>query len=209
MKDPWPRLLLRACKAGDTCSAKVVLDVEPTAAIAIIDTETSCDAMWMACTSGSAELARTLIEAKGDVNSFNDTGLTCLMIAARKGHKDVIELLLQNEAKSYLRSDQGRLATDYAREQVGDNSIHMRLMEYCRKKEDWTTLEEESRQAGGNKVCGAEALDNLEFAPANTRAVNAATAQLKNMSASQLREGGQDYQQLLEQRALAEVLGYG
>lgn len=207
---PWPRQLLQACEEGNVDAASAVLDVVPEASTCVLDMDSGCDALWMASAFGHADLCRALLDAGSDVDSCSGVGLTPLMIACRKGHAVVVEELLRRGARTHLRSEHGRLATDYAREQLGHGGerLHARLMEHVRAVEDWTTLDEESRQAGGNKVASADALEEL-LGPGNARAAAAATAQLRDMSAEELRAGGQHYQELLEQRALADVLGIG
>eukprot|EP00959_Pyramimonas_sp_CCMP1952_P438547 9181212-Pyramimonas_sp.AAC.1 len=64
------------------------------------------------------------MEAGADVDSSSKTGLTCLMIACRKGHTDILKELLARSAKTYLRSAQGRLASDYAREYGDGHALH-------------------------------------------------------------------------------------
>jgi len=212
---PWPLLLLDAVTAGDAAAAMRIVEAissstggagGPAALLRVVlDFETMTDALWLSCTKGHLELVRALADAGADVNSFNDTGLTCLMIACRKGHREIVQELLKRGAKTHLRSQQGRLATDYAREADGD-TIHDLVVSHCRKTEDWSTLEEEARQSGGNKACSAEVLEGLGR---NATASNAATAALRALPVEEIRDGSDRYKQLLEERALADVLGIG
>eukprot|EP00933_Yihiella_yeosuensis_P055015 TRINITY_DN5364_c2_g4_i1.p1 TRINITY_DN5364_c2_g4~~TRINITY_DN5364_c2_g4_i1.p1 ORF type:complete len:531 (-),score=158.37 TRINITY_DN5364_c2_g4_i1:106-1665(-) len=213
---PWPRLLLEACEKGDSAAATDVvkaISAEEGNAKGLIRTiinfEEMADALWMATTRGHLELCRVLLDAGADVDSYTDTGLTCLMIACRKGHTEIVKELLKRGAKTYLRSDQGRLASDYAREYGDGHAMHDIVISHCKNIEDWSTLEEEARQSGGNKACGREAAEAIIDGRKNAGASTAITAELKAMSADELKEGGDRYKELLEQRALADVLGMG
>lgn len=214
LKEPWPRLLQKACKDGDCEAASSVV-----AAVAadggarallrtVIDFENMADGFWIACTLGHVELVQALIAKEADVNSFSETGLTCLMIACRKGHAKIVAELLAQKSRTHVRSEQGRLALDYSREPAS-NAITDMLLAHCQKHKDWTTLDENARQSGGNKACGADAVQDVLDDRKNASASDAATAQLRSMSASELREGGDNYQRILEERALADVLGVG
>lgn len=214
---PWPHLLLDAVQAGDVQSTQAVLSAisegsDSDAKIvlrSIVNFDDMVDALWMACTLGHTELCKMLLDAGADINSFSKTGLTCLMICCRKGHTAIVKELLSRGAKTYLRSEQGQLATDYAREFGDGHGLHDLVVEHCRKIEDWSTLEEEARQSSGNKACGVEAVEDVIDRRKNTGASNAATAALRALPASELREGSDRYKELLEQRALADVLGMG
>jgi len=214
---PWPHLLLKACVAGDVKAASDIVKAIAAEAAGkagpllrtVLNFEDMADSVWMACTKGHLELAAALLDAGADLDSSTESGLTCLMIACRKGHREVVKELLKRGAKTHLRSEQGRLASDYAREYGDGHQVHDLVVSHCRQSQDWTTLEEEARQAGGNKACGVEAVERLLDSRKNAGASDAATAALKAMSADELREGGDRYRQLLEERALADVLGMG
>eukprot|EP00929_Paragymnodinium_shiwhaense_P073863 TRINITY_DN37746_c0_g1_i1.p1 TRINITY_DN37746_c0_g1~~TRINITY_DN37746_c0_g1_i1.p1 ORF type:complete len:521 (-),score=158.47 TRINITY_DN37746_c0_g1_i1:78-1607(-) len=212
---PWPVLLHEAAEAGDVDAAKSIFKAINSEAVevgglgnllrVVVDFDNMVDALWLSCTRGHTELCKALLEAKADADSFSNTGLTCLMIACRKGHTAIVKELLEHGAKTHYRSQQGRLASDYAREPGdGHHAVHDLVISHAKKVEDWTTLEVEAQQSQGNKACSAEVVDTL-----NLRASKSATAQLKAMSSEELREGGERYKQLLEERALADVLGMG
>eukprot|EP00928_Gymnodinium_smaydae_P039614 TRINITY_DN27022_c0_g1_i1.p1 TRINITY_DN27022_c0_g1~~TRINITY_DN27022_c0_g1_i1.p1 ORF type:complete len:529 (+),score=156.80 TRINITY_DN27022_c0_g1_i1:155-1741(+) len=215
---PWPHLLLDACQAGDEGAVEKILKAikdnnaggglsGTTLLRTILDFEDMADALWMACTKGHLGLCKQLLDAGADPDSFSMTGLTCLMISCRKGHTAIAKELMARGAKTHLRSEQGRLASDYAREYGDGHCLHDIVVEHCRKIEDWSTLEEEARQSGGNKACDVEVVDDLLEGRRNAQASNAATAALKGLSLEEIRSGSDNYKDLLEQRALADVLG--
>lgn len=211
---PWPRILLSACSDGDSEAALTVAKAAAAGSgtqcllRTVIDFENMADGFWTACTRGHLELVKILIAEQADINCSNETGLTCLMIACRKGYTAIVSELLKSGAKTHLRSEQGRLALDYSREGAAGTLPDM-ILAHCQQRKDWTTLDEASRQAGGHKVMGREAVRDILEERGNATASDAATAALRNMSADELREGGADYQRLLEERALADVLGIG
>lgn len=53
--------------------------------------------------SGNVDTVRTLIPSCVDVNSRDDTGKTMLMIAASKGHEEIVELLVNAGANIHAR----------------------------------------------------------------------------------------------------------
>jgi len=215
--EPWPRTLLAASRAGDTaCAAQILRAIASEEAVefgsataplsTVVDFEHAADALWSACACGHLEVCRVLLDARADVDTCSETGLTALMVACRKGHREVVSELLRHGARTYLRSDQDRLALEYAGEPggaVGDKVWGL-VLEHCREREEWSSLEA-AQKAGDLRS------DGLAVAPAsgNLGASAAITAELRGMSADELREGGERYQQLLEQRALADVLGIG
>merc|ERR1712194_17447 len=125
---------------------------------------------------------------------MGETGLTCLMIACRKGHSSIVKLLLEHGAKTHLRSGQSRLASDYAREPGG--SAQQLVLDHCRKIKDWATLEEEAQEHSGHKVIGADGLEDILDLRRNAAASSAATAALRSMDVSEIREGSDRYKQL-------------
>jgi len=218
---PWPNMLLAASKNGNSAEVDTILqavqashDILPETLVqTIIDFENVADALWTACCFGHSGLCRKMLEVKGNVNASNDSGLSCLMIACRKGHQEVVVELLQKRAKTYLLSDQGRLAIQYARDaskggSTSGNELYGLLLAHCRKCEDWSSLEEEASRVAGNPICNTEGIKQ-DLGRPGAAASTAATSELLAMSTEEIKAGGDRYQQLLEQRALADVLGIG
>jgi len=193
---------IATAEGAESDKAKVLLKT-------VLEYEDMVDVLWMACTKGHEELCRMLLDAGADVNSSTQSGVTCLMICCRKGHTAIAKELMARGAKTYIRSEEGRLASDYAREYGDGHYLHDIVVAHCRKVEDWSTLEEEARQHAGNKACGAEGVEDIVEGRKNAGASDKATAALKALSADELREGSDRYKELLEQRALADVLGMG
>merc|ERR1719474_1357843 len=128
-------------------------------------------------------------------------------MSCRKGHTAIVKELLSRGARTHLRSEEERLASDYSRE--AGHALHDLLVEHCRRIKDWSTLEEEARQAEGHRVCGAEAVEGILENRRNISASDRATAALRGLGADELRDGGDRKERLLEERALADVLGLG
>ncbi|CAE8698276.1 unnamed protein product [Polarella glacialis] len=216
LRKPWPGLLLEASRTGDISTAREVLSALKSEAVefggqaammrTLVDAEQTADALWTACCFGQLDMCKALLEARSDVDSCNDSGLTCLMIACRKGHCEVVEELLRGGSRTFLRSAQGHLAAEYAAEMRGGagDRVHTLLLTHCRQTEDWSTLEWEGRQSGSAPGGSEAGLRGRSCAAASAAA---ATAELRAMNAEELK--GERYQELLEQRALADVLGIG
>lgn len=218
LPEPWTRMVLRYIRKGDVDGVRGVLQsvseaTSPEETFAtpllrtVIDFENMADSLWIACTMGQTQIVSVLLEAKADVDSYTETGLTCLMIASRKGHASVVNALLNNGAKTYLRSELGLLATDYSRE--AGHALHDSIMNWCKKNKDWTVLDDDAQRSTGNKICGADAIDDILDNRTNITASNSATSSLKALPPEEIREGSDRYKELLEQRALADVLGFG
>jgi ankyrin repeat protein len=62
----------------------------------------------------NAEAVRMLVEARADPNGRQGGGFTALMGAAQNGDPDMVKYLLAHGADPLLRSDEGKLAADYA-----------------------------------------------------------------------------------------------
>lgn len=81
---------------------------------------------WGLCAKGNFELTNFIID-KADINFPGKiferidgkqkiiTGVTPLMISAKNGHLDIVELLLKNGAKIRLKDSLGRSVLEYAR----------------------------------------------------------------------------------------------
>ena len=83
---------------------------------------------------GSADVVHVLLEAKANTEvrlaeskEPEDTGMTALMEAARRGHRPVIQLLLDARAKVSAATDQGRTALMFAAANGNVEAIRMLL----------------------------------------------------------------------------------
>merc|ERR1719277_2416477 len=100
---PWPHLLRDACDSGNVAAASEVVaalsaqgDSGSKKAMlrSVLDLEDMIDALWIATTKGHLELCQMLFEAEADVDTASAQGITCLMIACRKGHTAIAKELL-------------------------------------------------------------------------------------------------------------------
>lgn len=212
LPNPWPCLFHSACCNGDEVAVTQLLGTIASDAVnvggrreqlrMVLDAENLADALWTSCLHGRVNVCRKLIEARADVDSFNVSGITCLMVAARKGHDGVIAELLRAGAKTHLRSPEGRVAIEYALEPASDQA-HALLLRHCREHKDFTSLDAQKRSIQTNDVGYSSTMGNSSAKMASAEI----TAELRGMSAAELREGGERYRQLQEQRALADELG--
>jgi ankyrin repeat protein len=72
------------------------------------------------------EVARLLIDAGADVNATQRHGYTPLHAAAQNGDVELVDMLLDRSAKLDARTDDGKIAADYA-EEAGHKMLAKRL----------------------------------------------------------------------------------
>ena len=65
-----------------------------------------------------AEVVELLLQNGADVNPTNSHDETPLMLAARYGHPETVEILLKNGARKDLKSDNGKLPLEEAKEKM-------------------------------------------------------------------------------------------
>ncbi|MEJ2664545.1 MAG: ankyrin repeat domain-containing protein [Spirochaetia bacterium] len=83
-----------------------------------------------ACKEGRGDVVRQILgrqlsrkgEVLFDIDESDNNGKTGLMLAALNNHKDIVAMLLENQANYYMRSNEGKTALDYARKS-GDKRL--------------------------------------------------------------------------------------
>ena len=103
--------LMRAAKLGrlDIVDALIGLDVDLQALNA-----DGCNALWLACYSGSHALIERLIAAGIDIDVQNGNGASCLMYVASNSKPDLVKLLLEKGANPALKNFDDFSARDLA-----------------------------------------------------------------------------------------------
>jgi hypothetical protein len=84
-------------------------------------------ALRPACMSGDVEQVRELLGSGIDPNEHGDIGETLLMVTARRGHTDVVQCLIEFDARPDAVDYLGWTAVDYAVE-----GGHLDLAEFLR-----------------------------------------------------------------------------
>ncbi|MEM0979886.1 MAG: ankyrin repeat domain-containing protein [Cyanobacteria bacterium P01_H01_bin.58] len=80
-------------------------------------------ALTYATRDGFTEIARLLINAGADVDWIDGENVTPLILAAFKGHMEIVELLLAYDADPTIVDQWGRTALDYALRRGKDDAI--------------------------------------------------------------------------------------
>ncbi len=103
--------LMRAAKLGrlDLIEELLALGVDLQ-----VTNEDGCNALWLACYSGSHEVIGRLIGAGIDIDLQNGNGATCLMYVSSNGKADLVELLLRYGANPKLKNFDDFTALDLA-----------------------------------------------------------------------------------------------
>ncbi|MFV8257326.1 ankyrin repeat domain-containing protein [Bdellovibrio bacteriovorus] len=87
--------------------------------------------MYLAVFKNNPEQLRRLLKVGGDPNRLldngNEHGHTLLMIAASKGHEEVVNVLLKHGANRHAKNSKGETALDFANEK-GHHSISSILL---------------------------------------------------------------------------------
>ena len=99
----------------------------------IIDTRISMTPLMCASIAGKVDCVRLLLESgsKVDYQAFL-TGKSALMLAAGKGHTQIIELLVQKRANLSLQCNDGMTAIHWATSCVQSSALKL-LLRYCQK----------------------------------------------------------------------------
>lgn len=103
--------LMRAAKEGRLDAVEELLTWGVDVAVTNAD---GCNALWLACYSGSHAIIDRLLQAGIDIDRQNDTGATCLMYVASNSKPDLVKLLLDNGANATLKNFDDFTARDLA-----------------------------------------------------------------------------------------------
>ncbi len=103
--------LMRAAKLGrlDIVDELLVLGVD----IEVVNAD-GCNALWLACYSGSHEVIERLIAAGIAIDRQNGNGATCLMYVSSNSKPDLVKLLLEKGANPKLKNFDDFSALDLA-----------------------------------------------------------------------------------------------
>ena len=89
--------LLNASLGGFTWMVRQILAIDKTIAVSARSHGTRITALMNACLGGQLEITRQLLLAgKSIINAYDANGMTALHNAARKGHHEICELLIEN-----------------------------------------------------------------------------------------------------------------
>ncbi len=103
--------LMRAAKEGrlDVVDELLTWGVD----VAVTNAD-GCNALWLACYSGSHAIIDRLLQAGIDIDRQNDSGATCLMYVASNSKPDLVKLLLERGANPHLANHDEFTALDLA-----------------------------------------------------------------------------------------------
>ena len=103
--------LMRAAKLGrlDIVEELLSLGVD----ISALNAD-GCNALWLACYSGSHALIERLIAAGISIDNQNGNGATCLMYVSSNSKPDLVKLLLEKGADAKLKNFDDSTALDLA-----------------------------------------------------------------------------------------------
>lgn len=103
--------LMRAAKLGqlDIVEELLSLGVD----ISVLNAD-GCNALWLACYSGSHALIERLIAAGISIDNQNGNGATCLMYVSSNSKPDLVKLLLEKGADAKLKNFDDSTALDLA-----------------------------------------------------------------------------------------------
>jgi ankyrin repeat protein len=111
---------------GHPSTARLLVDAGADVG-AVARNEMKVQPLHAAAAAKEIDIVRMLLERGADANARQQAGYTALMECARGGREDMVSLLLAHGADPALKSDDGKSASDLAREQ-GHAAIAERLL---------------------------------------------------------------------------------
>lgn len=107
---------------GDTALMVAAYQSDVTSALALIEKGAEINrpgwtALHYAAASGNLTIIRRLLEESAYIDAESPNRTTPLMMAARAGHRDAVQLLLNEGADATLKNEAGLSAADFARAQ--------------------------------------------------------------------------------------------
>lgn len=146
------RILKAAQKYGMTDSELNYLIDNTGPDLTLKDPQTGATALIYACVNNRPNMVKILIERGGsDIDEVDNNGETCLIGAARKGHIEVVNLLLQSNARRDIVGNLNKSAFDYAVE-FGHTEIARLLGGPPKQKVSFKTIAKlaVNKKPGGN-----------------------------------------------------------
>jgi ankyrin repeat protein len=110
---------------GHASTARLLVDAGADVG-AVARNEMKVQPLHAAAAAKEIDIVRILLDRGADPNARQQVGYTALMECARGGRDDIVSLLLEHGADPALRTDDGKSASDLAREQ-GHAAIAERL----------------------------------------------------------------------------------
>jgi 26S proteasome non-ATPase regulatory subunit 10 len=134
--------LMGQAHRGDAPAVLAAVDNEPGLVTRGSEEHGSTLLHW-ACIGGQADLSRSLLDRKADVNQLTNRGWDALMAASAAGHCNVIELLTSRGADIDARSNAGWTALAYA----AANDKYPACLCLISKKADLMAVDNKGRSA--------------------------------------------------------------
>ena len=151
--------------------------------------------LWLASSAGGfAPVVQFLLDKKADPDRAQSSGISPLMQACFSGNVEVVELLLAHKACPSLHTKLNKTALDFCREEAGLKES------LARRFRDELAVFHRAEEADASE-------DDARLLNQPSRASAEATVGLKALTLDQIRDQSPEYQELIAQRDMADVLG--